>query len=319
MRTILLVVCITASISAVAQNPTTPPEPYHHPQGNYVSVNGARLWYESEGSGEPLVLISGGPGFPHDYFHPFLSSLSKSFRVIYFDAFGRGKSDRAHDSREYTFDRDVEDVEGLRKALALGKITVLGHSYGGMVAEAYALRFPNSLHKVILADTLFSGEAWQANNDNSNNETRNQYPEVWEKIMKVREQGFHTCSKEYQAVADINPGFLYFRNPELFAKILENGQPANQEVYCSIVGDDADFLVGGDIVKLDFRSQLKNLQMPTLILAGRFDRVSFPRFSTQFKIYAPQAQFVMFEKSGHFPFVEQPEEFTQVVSEFLAK
>src|SRR5579863_3813774 len=64
-----------------------------HPKGDYITVNGARLWYESEGSGEALVLIAGGPGISHDYFHPYFSALQDSFRVIYFDAFGRGKSD----------------------------------------------------------------------------------------------------------------------------------------------------------------------------------------------------------------------------------
>src|SRR5215470_15449875 len=93
-----------------------------HPPGEYFTVNGARLWVESEGSGPPILLISGGPGMPHDYFHPFFSALSSTNRVIYFDAFGRGKSDRARDPKEYTFDRDVEDIEGLRVAMGLGKI-----------------------------------------------------------------------------------------------------------------------------------------------------------------------------------------------------
>src|SRR6516165_6653784 len=58
-----------------------------HPQGAYVSVNGAKLWYESEGSGEPLILIAGGPGFSHSYFHPSFSELANSYRVIYLDSF----------------------------------------------------------------------------------------------------------------------------------------------------------------------------------------------------------------------------------------
>jgi proline iminopeptidase len=129
-----------------------------HPKGDYVTVNGARLWYESEGSGEALVLISGGPGISHDYFDPYFSSLANSYRLIYFDALGRGKSDRAKNPSEYTLTRDVEDVEGLRKALGLGRISLLGHSYGGVVAQAYALRFPESLQRLILVDTLFSAE-----------------------------------------------------------------------------------------------------------------------------------------------------------------
>ena len=97
----------------------------------------------------------------------------------------RGKSDRAKDSTEYTFQRDVDDLEGLRKALGFDKWSVLGHSYGGMVAQAYSLQYPKSVNKLILSNTFYSGEMWQENDDNSNNEIRNQYPEVWAKLNET--------------------------------------------------------------------------------------------------------------------------------------
>jgi proline iminopeptidase len=290
-----------------------------HPEGDYVNVNGARLWYESEGSGEPLILVSGGPGISHDYFHPYFSSLRDSYRIIYFDALGRGKSDRAKDRGGYSLARDVEDVEGLRKALGLGKINLLGHSYGGVVAQSYALRFPESLHRLILIDTLFSAEMWQANDDNSNNELRNQFPEAWEKIQQVRAQGFNTCSKEYQDVNDVSEAFLMFYNASTFEKLMHSDGSVNNDVYCAITGDDADFLVSGDMGKFDFRLDLKKLSMPILILAGRYDRVSIPRWAVQYKRYAPQARFVMFEKSGHFPFIEESDETVRILREFLQK
>lgn len=308
-----------SNASAGSEQAAPSPGGISHPHGAYVTVNGAKLWYESEGSGEPLILIAGGPGFSHSYFHPYFTELANSYRVIYLDSFGRGKSDRAKDPREYTFTRDVEDVEGFRKVLGLQKINLLGHSYGGMVAQAYALRFPDSVHKVILGNTLFSGEMWQANDDNSNYEIRNQFPEVWEKISQLREQGFHTCSKEYQEASQVPIGLFYAYDASAMDKLMQSGEQLNLDVYCSIAGDDADFRIGGDMGKIDFRTQLKNLRMPTLILAGRFDRVLFPRFSLQFQRYAPQAQFVMFEKSGHFPFIEVPEQMFRVLREFLQK
>ena len=280
-------------------------------------VNGAKLWYKSEGKGEPLLLIAGGPGSSHSFFHPYFSVLTDSYRVIYFDAFGRGKSDQAKSPKEYTFDRDVEDVEGLRKALGLGKINVLGHSYGGMVAQAYALKYPESIKNLILSSTLFSGEMWQAANDNYNHGIKNQYPEVWEKIQQLRAQGFHSSSKEHQEIYGTVPAGLFYYYD---ASNADKGVTEfNSEVYYAIAGDDADFLIGGDIAKLDFRTELKNLKMPTLILAGRFDRVALPRFSIQFKQYAPQAEFVMFEKSGHNPCIEEPAKMFQVVRRFLSK
>jgi proline iminopeptidase len=102
--------------------------------GKYISVNGANLYVVTVGHGDPLLIIPGGPGGAHPGYRVF-DSLAKGNQVIYFDAFGRGKSDTAKDASEYTLQRDIEDVEGLRKALRLGKINVLGHSYGGVVAQ----------------------------------------------------------------------------------------------------------------------------------------------------------------------------------------
>jgi len=167
-----LAICLACLVSAKAQ--TAPVEIKHAP-GDFVVVNGAKLWYESEGKGEPFLLIAGGPGSAH-YFEPFFSVLAASNRLIYLDAFGRGKSERAKSAKEYTFERDVEDIEGLRKALGLGKINLLGHSYGGMVAQGYALKYPDSVKRLVLADTLFSAEMWQANNDSCNYELRNNTP-----------------------------------------------------------------------------------------------------------------------------------------------
>ena len=295
------------------------PQQVYHPKGAYVKVNGANLWYETEGSGQPVVLIPGGPGDSHTYFHPWFSELAKHYKVIYYDAFGRGKSDRAKDSTEYTFKRDVEDLEGLRKALDIDKWSVLGHSYGGMVAQAYALEYPASVIKLILSDTFYSGEMWQANDDNSNNEIKNQYPEVWEEVMKVRNEGYNSCSPEQRAVYQVPSGLLYFYDASNASKGSYDSLIFNPVVYYTLVGYDGDFIIGGDVAKLDFRRELKNLKMPVLIIEGRFDRVAIPRFSIKYKEYAPQAEFVMFEKSGHNPYIEEKEKYFNLLDKFLTK
>jgi len=122
----------------------------------YVTSNGIRLYYEVEGQGEPLILLNGGPGFSHDYFQE-LRALSRYARLVFFDQRGTGKSDKA-DPGTYTIDANVEDVENLRSALDLGRCIVLGHSWGGMLAQAYVLKYPQSVSKLILADTFSSIE-----------------------------------------------------------------------------------------------------------------------------------------------------------------
>jgi proline iminopeptidase len=312
-------ICLTSFV--MGQAATSPPQSIH-PAGDYANLKGTRIWYESEGSGPPLLLIAGGPGLSHGYLHPHFSQLARWYRVIYFDAFGTGKSDEAQDPHEYTFARDVENIETLRTVLELGKINVLGHSYGGMVAQAYAARFPDAVQSLILVDTSWGAEMSLAHIENEHNELKNQYPETWEKELSAHERGLHSCSKEFQEAADETREFsasMLFFDPLQIEKLVQTGGPPNRKVTCSIRGDDADFVLGGDFAKLDLRPQLKGLRMPVLIVAGRFDRILIPRFQLQFKTFAPDAQFVMFEKSGHFPFIEEPEKFTNLVHGFLQR
>jgi proline iminopeptidase len=141
MKQFLLAFVSLLSLHVFAQN-----KDFHHPDGQYYTINGAKIWVEQKGTGEPMVLISGGPGGSHAGMHSF-DTLSNVCKLIFFDAFGRGKSDQAKDVKEYSLARDIEDLEGLRKALNVEKIAVLGHSYGGLVAQGYALKYPTHTSK----------------------------------------------------------------------------------------------------------------------------------------------------------------------------
>jgi proline iminopeptidase len=286
------------------------------PAGSLITVNGHRLWHRVSGSGQPLLLVPGGPGSPHDYFLPSFERLEDTFQVIYFDAHGRGQSDRANDPSEYSLTHDVEDVEALRSALGLKSMVLYGHSYGGIVAQAYALKYAHSLSHLILADTLHSAEMWQkGNNDNTNQQILNQYPEVWSKLQQLREKGATSCDPAYQELeARVPAGLFYAYNPA-------HAMPfdTNPDVYCRIAGPDADVVLGGDLASFDVRNRLREIRVPTLILTGRFDRVAVPRYAAQYQQFMPQAQFVMFEKSGHAPFFEEPEHHDAVVRDFVRK
>jgi proline iminopeptidase len=292
--------------------------------GKYVNVNGAKLWVVTVGEGDPIIFIPGGPGGAHPGLRSFDKLAENHHQLIYFDAFGRGKSDTAKKVTEYTLARDIDDIEALRKALKLDKVSVLGHSYGGVVAQGYALKYPEHLSHLLLANTFHSFIMWQENDDNSNREIRVNYPEVWEELMKIREQGAISSDEKHQEIYGKVPyGFLYAYNPDKFVR--SGGQrkpypnPNNTKLYYQMVGKDGDFIVGSDIGSFDYCKELKNLKMPVLILAGRFDRVATPWQMVKYKQYCPQAQFVMFEKSGHNPQIEEPEKEFEVINSFLAR
>lgn len=291
--------------------------------GKYYTVNGAKLYTVTVGTGEPMMIIPGGPGGAHLPYRGFDSlTLNSNIQLIYLDAFGRGKSDTAKEVKEYALERDIEDIEGLRKAMHLNKISLLGHSYGSLVVQGYAIKYGQYLSHLIIANGFHSFVMWQENDDNCNHEIKTNYPEVWDTLMKIRDQGAVSSDVIHQEIYGRVPyGFLYAYNPNNFTG--GSGKPYpnsfNSKLYYQMVGKDGDFIVGSDIGNFDFRKQLKNLKMPVLIIAGRFDRVAVPWMQVKYKDYCPQAQFVMFERSGHNPQVEERTREFEIIKEFLKK
>lgn len=304
------------TIFAFAQN-----FPDSETDGKYYEVNGAKIWTVSFGTGEPIFFIAGGPGNAHYYLRAF-DSLSTTNTLVYFDAFGRGKSDTAKNVGEYSLQRDVEDLEALRKEMGYKSFSILGHSYGGVVAQAYAIKYPDNVSHLILANSFHSFLMWQENCDNSNHEIKTNYPEVWSDLMKVREEGAVSSDQNHQDIYSRVPyGFLYAYNPENFRRSGRKPYPnfMNTKLYYQMVGKDGDFLVSNDIGNFDFRKGLKNLKMPILIYGGRYDRVAVPWMMDKYKEYCPQAKYVIFEKSGHVPQVEEPEATLKLIRDFFNK
>ena len=228
--------------------------------GKFVIINGHRIWYSITGKGEPLLIIPGGPGSPHNYFQPYMDRLADFVQLIYFDAFGRGLSSKAKNPSEYSFQNDVDEIEALRNALNLGPVNIYGHSYGGMVAQAYALKYPGSVRRLILANTIHSAEMWQkGNNDNWNYQLENQLPELWHRLDSLRQEGILSTDSVYQRIQGEMPLSLsFYYDP---SNVPDSTYYANKsfslEVYKQIAGPDADIVLGGDLASVDFRSHLK--------------------------------------------------------------
>lgn len=316
MKTTVLILMTLACTSLFAQK-----FPDSWTDGKYYTINGAKIWTVTVGKGEPLILIAGGPGGTHQKLRQFDSlSVKGNVQLIYFDGFGRGKSDLAKDVKEYSLDRDIEDIEELRKAMHLKKVSLLGHSYGSLVAQGYATKYSDNVSHLILANGFHSYVMWQENDNNSNHEIKENYPEVWEELMKHREQGGISSDSIHQKIYGKVPyGFLYAYNPNNFSKPGTKAYPNsfNTKLYYQMVGKDGDFIVGSDIGNFDYRKKLKDLKMPIFIYGGRYDRVAVPSMMVKYKEYCPQAKFEMFEKSGHNPQVEEPQKLFPMIVDFL--
>ncbi|AMP12993.1 esterase family protein [Collimonas pratensis] len=295
-----------------------------HGKGQFAPSRYGKIYYETEGAGSPVFLIAGGPGSSHASFHPWFSRLAAEHTVVYLDNIGRGRSDRLDPKRasEYTVERDAEDIEALRIALGYDRISLLGHSYGGMPALAYALKYPQHVAKLVLSSTMLNAHSWQQNIDSVNFTARNQFPEIWQQLMQLRAHGVKSSAPEYGKLYGETELDIYWRDPDMESKLYSSGDPAdaaNSDVYLSFIGQDPEWQVGGTMKHYDPRPRMSAFTVPTLVAAGRYDRVGTPRIASEIKAALPAAssRMVVFERSGHRPWVEETDAYFSLLKEFF--
>jgi len=156
MRTRLLIVLVIGAACLTCSAQTSEPLNLFPIQDGFVDSHGALIYYQSVGRGAPLMIVHGGPGASHEYFLPYLLPLMRTSRLVFIDERGSGKSSKLEDPRQYTIANMVEDIEAVRQALGLGKISLLGHSFGGALVQAYAFKYQKNLSHLILGSTFAS-------------------------------------------------------------------------------------------------------------------------------------------------------------------
>ena len=316
MKTSLLLSVLLISFFSFGQ-----PEPniYDKFESKFYTIDGYKINVEVLGSGDPIFFLPGGPGNSHDYMQGNFGQYYKSHTVVFFDFLGRGKSDDAKNPSEYSVENDVELIEKLRKLLKFDTISLVGHSYGTVPAQAYAIKYPNHVKKMVLINGFHSGAMWQANCDSYNHYAKTHFPEKWKQVDSLRALGYVSSQEPFKTIyGDFPTKYIYYHNTSL-----KQNSPSYahrgwaNDVYVSIIGADGDFDVSGSMINQDYRQQLKNVKAKTLIIAGRYDGVSTPEFAVQYKTFMPQAQFEMFENSAHNPYLEEPEKFYAILNSFL--
>ncbi len=138
-----------------------------HVQEGFLPVDGYRVWYRIVGGsgdheGYPLMILHGGPGVPHDYLENLEALASDTRRVVFYDQLGCGRSDQPDDPSLWRVSRFADELTTVRQELGLDQVHILGQSWGGMLAIEYALRQPQGLVSLILANTTSSIPMWVA-------------------------------------------------------------------------------------------------------------------------------------------------------------
>lgn len=283
------------------------------------TIDGYNINVEILGQGDPIFFLPGGPGNSHDYMQGNFGQYYKSNTVIFFDWLGRGKSDNAKDLNEYSVENDVAMIEKLRILLKFDKISLVGHSYGTVPAQAYSITYPDQVDKMVLINGFHSGAMWQANCDSYNHYAKTHFPEKWKAVDSLRTLGYLSSEEPLKSVYGNFPvKYIYYHNTALRQNSpkYKHRSWAN-DVYVTIIGKDGDFDVSGSMINQDYRKDLKHVKAKTLVVAGRYDGVSTPEFAVQYKHFMPQAQFVMFENSAHNPYLEEPQKFYTLFEEFM--
>jgi proline iminopeptidase len=277
-----------------------------------VTADGRKLTYRSLGNGPVLVCHPGGPGLSSAYFGD-LAGLWERFTLIEINPRGTGSSDRPKDRRAYQVDDYVSDVEELRRHLGLDRIRLLGHSHGGVVAQAYAAKYPDHVSRLVLASTLARFGPEQEKAMRAGMEKRSGQPWAQDAFAALEaEQGgkFETDKELSELVLREYP--LYFAH----YGAIEAGYI--DTLHDEVVNADALRLFNNEIfTTFDLRAQLPNIKAPTLVITGDEDFICGPICADDLCAGIASAKRVIVGDSGHMIFVEQPQPFHDEVADFL--
>lgn len=304
----------------------------------FVNIGDCNLWVEEEGEGVPIVLLHGGPGGTHHDFHPYFSRAGSFARVIYYDQRGCGFSDYEPGDGGYSVEQAVNDLEKLRQALGIEKWVVLGHSYGGYLAQRYTMKYPESVRGLILV-TAQPGLQDSVGIEGVIHklEPTRQYDYISEDEMKRMKEirvEISNLVKEQQISPEKAVEILIYNNilngdwkRQNFYRPTKEGMARSalygwkhdgvfNEIFLGIPG--FNWIMSMDTESVDLEGAFEGCPIPILIVESEWDltwNIDKPQ-----KIHGnhPGSEMVVFQRSGHSPFADEPERFFNLLEEFVA-
>ena len=282
------------------------------PQEGTIAVPGGTVWFTrvGGGSGLPLLVVHGGPGLPHTYLRS-LERLADEREVIFWDQLGCGNSPCPSDPQLWTLDRSVAEMDAVVGGLGLDRFHIFGNSWGGMLAQQYALDVTSGFVSLTISNSMASIREFARMVSRLKTEldpaTRN--------AIDRHEAADTTDAPEYQAaIRTWNQTRLCRVRPwpndlhDAFAR-------AGSEIFATMFGLSV-FDITGSIRDWQVLDRLPEITVPTLVLAGRYDEC-VPEHMAEMHRRIPGSRFELFESSSHTPFIEEPEAFDRVMLDFL--
>jgi proline iminopeptidase len=279
-----------------------------------IPFHGYETWWRSvgpqDGDAVPLLCLHGGPGANWLHMKPY-EALADERRVVFYDQLGAGHSDHPTDSTLWRTDRFVQELAAVRKALGLERVHLLGTSWGTMLATDYMLTHPTGVQSLILASPALSIPIWIRDADS----LKSALPDSIQEMITRHEKDGTYDAPDYQ-----NAMMYYYRlhvarklpwSPDIDSTFAQLGQ----SVYMAMCGP-SEFTITGSLKDYDRTSRLKEIHVPTLFTAGRYDEAT-PRATAYYQSLLPGSKMVIFENSAHLTMQDEPEHYVQVIRDFL--
>ncbi len=303
----LAVLLVLAAAAPPQRAAAAPPE-----KGETFQAPGATLYVEVLGSapGVPLVVVNGGPGFDHTYEHIAMpgttsawETLAKNRRVVFYDQRGNGRSGALKPGQSCTLADQIDDLEAVRAHLKADKIDLLGHSWGGYLVMAYAARHADRIRHLVTVDS--AAPKWS--------DTVYLFKDIFPEGQE-RADGFtfgDALGDPAATDASLREYFTWlFYAPEKRDAFIAQ---TNTKVFSKSVNE----AVERDVQRFDLNPELRKFKFPTLVITGRYDINVAPSVAYKMHKAIPGSKFVVFERSGHLPFFEEPEPFVRAIESFL--
>ncbi|MBI9103193.1 MAG: alpha/beta hydrolase [Spirochaetales bacterium] len=313
-----------------------PPKQKTENEGFWQVDDSTTLYHFSQGDpdGTPVLLLHGGPAAPFSKPWPGLSEID-GYKFHYYHQRGSGESTipferfetnnfpqnvKALDDR-LGMARLIEDVEKIRRILDTEKIILIGHSFGGFIATLYAIEFPERVQKMILIEPadMLSFPPSHGGMEQIKEWLTDEQKAEYEAYMKEYFNYRNFFKKSESELAELNSGYgkYYFQalenhfpgassHPEEIESRTKNGGFAGHAPFFSLGR------------KYDHRELLHSVRAPVLVLHGKMDLFG-PETGLEYVEYLPNGVYNEMENSSHFPFYEEPEEFSRLIELFLNK
>ena len=274
------------------------------PETQTRQVRGVRIFERRLGSGAPAVVLHGGPGAHHDYLLPGFDALARGRELIYYDQRGGGQSPVPRET-PVGWREQVADLEELRRKWGLERLTIIGYSWGGLLAQLYATEFPERVGRLAL---ISPAPAWREMRLEFERRfaERNLAPVLQQQRAELRTSGLREKNPaEYARRLFELSVAAYFYDPARARDLTPfrvTGR-TQQEVWSSL----------GDY---DLRPALAGLDIPAIVLQGEDDPIPLEATRTVARLL--KAEFHPLPRCGHVPYIEAHEEFVRLLDEFLA-